>query len=262
MGKQLPTAATRRGRRIQPTDSYGLVLALIIVDYTLLSTLSTYPWGAVGIVMLLGLTLLFALRTSDSRMIWQVLAGVYLVATTLFAIAGAFIPGITPSGHTAVLSAGLLLVVTPFVILRRIIMHEVVTAETIMGAISVYLLIGFSFASIYATIGVFGPSPFFADTPRATVNDYLFFSYTTLTTVGYGNLVPAGNVGRTFAMFEALLGQIYLVIIVARLVSLWAPATRSSQDHQRGTSQTREHQRDTEATTSPVTRPMPPGEPR
>lgn len=70
-------------------------------------------------------------------------------------------------------------------------------------------------------IGLVGGAPFFAGQAHATANDYLFFSYTTLTTVGYGNLVPAGSVGQTFAMLEALFGQIYLVIVVARLVSLW-----------------------------------------
>ena len=55
-------------------------------------------------------------------------------------------------------------------------------------------------------------------------SDFLFFSYTTLTTTGYGNLVPAGTVGQSVAVLEMLLGQIFLVTLVAGLVSLWRPA--------------------------------------
>ena len=96
-----------------------------------------------------------------------------------------------------------------------------ISTETVLGAICVYLLIGFSFSFIYSGVAYVSSTPFFAGLSEASSNDYLFFSYSTLTTVGYGNLVPAGSVGQTFAMLEALFGQIYLVIVVARLVSLW-----------------------------------------
>jgi hypothetical protein len=114
------------------------------------------------------------------------------------------------------------LIGTPFVILRRISTDKAVTTETVLGGVSVYLLLGFSFAFIYSGIAlVIHPTPFFTGVPNTTLNSTLFFSYSTLTTVGYGNLVPAGSLGQSFAMLEALFGQIYLVLIVARLVSLW-----------------------------------------
>ncbi len=112
-------------------------------------------------------------------------------------------------------------------------MHERVTTETVLGAVCVYLLLGFSFALLFMAIGYVSSLPFFTGQLHATASQYLFFSYSTLTTVGYGNLVPAGSVGQTFAMLEALVGQIYLVIVVARLVSLWGPSrpTRSRPPH-------------------------------
>ena len=119
------------------------------------------------------------------------------------------------------IAGGLLLIVTPVTILRRIASHPVITTETVLGAICVYLLIGFCFAFIYMAMAFFTGIPFFQEQSTASANDYLFFSYSTLTTVGYGNLVPAGHLGQTFAVLEALFGQIFLVIIVARLVSLW-----------------------------------------
>ena len=210
-----------RPARIRFPDSFGVVLLLIALDYLAVAVLSVYLWGAAIAVLLLDATLLFALRTSHSRRIWQLLAALLLIVSLLYVVIAALIPGTRPTDPTVPLIVGILLVVTPVSISRRIARSRVVTVETILGAISVYLLIGFSFASIYALIGVFTPGGFFQNYPAARVTDYLFFSYTTLTTVGYGNLVPAGNLGQTFAMIEALLGQIYLVIVVARLVSLW-----------------------------------------
>ena len=234
--KDLPSASSRAGRRqrvpVRFTDSFGLVLLLILLDYLAISTLSAYLWGDAITIVLLGSTLLFALRTSHSQRIWQLLAILFVVVALIGLAIVTFAPGGALAGSTATLSlsAGVLLIVTPVAILRRIIRHTTVTVETILGAVSVYLLLGFSFASIYAMISLLSSSPFFVDYPTAQTTDYLFFSYTTLTTVGYGNLVPAGNIGRMFAMIEALLGQIYLVIVVARLVSLWGGQPPSTDD--------------------------------
>ena len=235
---QAPHTPNRRLHRLaRPADSFGLVLLLIILDYIALAAVNDNEWGRVVIVALLGATLLFALRTSRARRIWQLLAAIYLVTSTLFTLVSVAAPGAKDFSQQTAIVGGLLLIITPFAISRRIISHRVVTTETVLGAVCVYLLIGFSFTFIYSTIGFFGAAPFFVGQTQAqaTANEYLFFSYTTLTTVGYGNLIPAGNLGQTFAMLEALFGQIYLVIVVARLVSLWGQerptaAPRHSQD--------------------------------
>jgi hypothetical protein len=217
------TVAPNRPLRFpaRATDTYGMVLLLILLDYLVIATLSENDWGKVCIVFLQGITIWFALSVSRSHRIWQVLAIAYLVLSVLAAIITALAPGAGDLGRRLTILGGLLLLVTPFVISRRIASHMVVSTETVMGAISVYLLIGMSFAYIYLTIDTLIPAPFFVGLETANINNYLFFSYTTLTTVGYGNLIPAGTVGQTFAMLEALIGQIYLVIVVARLASLW-----------------------------------------
>ena len=225
------------GRLARPADSFGLVLLLLILDYIALSAVNDNAWGRVVIVALLGATLLFALRTSRARRIWQLLAIIYLVASTLLTLISVAAPGSNDFSQQTALVGGLLLIVTPFAISRRIVSHRVVTTETVIGAVCVYLLLGFSFTFIYSAIGLLGAAPFFEGVAHATANQYLFFSYTTLTTVGYGNLIPAGNLGQTFAMLEALFGQIYLVIVVARLVSLWgqerptAAVSQNTTDH-------------------------------
>lgn len=221
---------TWKDKLARPADSYGLVLGLVVLAYIMISLESASAWLGVCVVALQGLVLYFALRTSRARRVWVLLAGFFLVFGTAISIVDAVFPAATY--HSDVLQAlgGALLLVTPVAILRRIITHTVVTAQTILGAISVYVLIGFSFASLYGAFALLSHTPFFVGVPYATRNDYLFFSYTTLTTVGYGNLVPAGTTGQAFAMLEALLGQIYLVIVVARLVSLWGSQRPTAPD--------------------------------
>ncbi len=106
-------------------------------------------------------------------------------------------------------------------IVRDIIKTRLVSVQTLLAAMCLYLLIGIIFALLYAFVGTLTPGGFFGNPRLGTITNSLFFSFTTLTTVGYGNLVPAGAFGQSLAMVEAVLGQIYLIVVVARLVSLW-----------------------------------------
>jgi len=203
------------------TNTYGLILLLIIVDYIAASALTTSGWGRFITVFLLGSTLLLTLHVSRAHRILQLLAAIYLVFSSLSALIGAVTSGVDTLAQHLFILAEILLLVPPLSILRDIASHPVVTTETVLGAVCVYLLIGFSFAFIYSGVALLSPLPFFQRGSPASINNTLFFSYTTLTTVGYGNLVPAQSFGQTVAMLEALLGPIYLALIVARLVSLW-----------------------------------------
>ena len=95
--------------------------------------------------------------------------------------------------------------------------------RTILGAVSVYLTLGLLFSFLYVSIGRIQHQPFFGAGVHLGRGDFPFFSLTTLTTTGYGNLVPAGQPGKMFAVMEMLLGQVFLVTLIARLVSLWEP---------------------------------------
>ena len=87
-----------------------------------------------------------------------------------------------------------------------------------MGVLCIYLLIGMLCAFLYGAIDRLGGNPFFAQNVAATGSRCLYFSFTTLTTVGYGDLTARTNLGHTLAVTEALVGQIYLVTVVALLV--------------------------------------------
>ena len=94
-----------------------------------------------------------------------------------------------------------------------------VRLEAVSGVLCLYLLLGLLFAYVYGAIDRLGDDSFFAGAEDGTLSRCLYFSFTTLTTVGYGDLVAGSDLGRTLAIFEALLGQIYLVTVVSLIVS-------------------------------------------
>jgi hypothetical protein len=206
--------------RISHGDSYVLVFAFISIAYLCNSLLPFSGWSGFLVVVVNSLTLLTALRTSWTsrrvQRIAQVMCGIMVVASGAAAL---FADVHLARGITLPLTFALL-VLTEISILRRIARHEVITYETLAGAVDVYLLIGLLFSAFYGMLQVYSGQPFFVQVADASPNQYLYFSYVTLATLGYGDLTPATNMGRTVVVFEAILGQVYLVTMVARLVSL------------------------------------------
>ena len=215
-------ALRRLLRSFGSTGSYGLVLVLIIVTYVLAVTLSG-RWGATVLLFAQMATVWLALRTSMAR------RGYRLVATGLFILAGiAAIANLFAHGESdfvafAFVSAAVLYFVAPFSIVRHIGYRRTVDRETLLGALAAYLFIGMAFAFAYRVVGAVQASPFFGAAGDGKVSQDLFFSFVTLTTTGYGNLVPAGNPGQSMAVLEALTGQLFLVTAVAKIVSAWRP---------------------------------------
>lgn len=101
-----------------------------------------------------------------------------------------------------------------------------VDRQLLLGALAAYVMLGMAFGFAYRAIEVIQPGPFFGPSGEATLPDFLFFSFITLTTTGYGDLVPAGNPGRTLAVLEALTGQLFLVTAVAKVIEAWRPRRR------------------------------------
>ena len=206
-------------RRIERGDTYVLVFILLIVTYFLVSLGPQATWSRLLQEVGAGATLLITLRTSHARERLQRLARLAVVVGFVLTLIGSLTGGLVALVHLAFLG---LLLVTPFVILNRILRHPRVNIETIAGAVDVYVILGLMWAALYRFIAVVSGTPFFVQTNHASANQFLYFSFVTQTTVGYGDLTAATNVGRSLVVFEALVGQIFLVTIVARLVSSYA----------------------------------------
>jgi hypothetical protein len=204
------------------TNAFGLVLLLVLSTYVLASLTRYSGWSAVAITAVACLGAVAALGSSGVRPAYvRGAAAIGLVATGL-AAAGA-IAGEDGFLAAAALIQMLLLIVASGVVLRAVLNESEVNFRTILGAISVYLIFGLLFTSLYVTIDRLQGGAFFLEEAGSHMGDYIFFSFTTLTTTGYGNLVPAAQPGKMFAGLEMLFGQIFLVTLIAGLVSLWRP---------------------------------------
>jgi hypothetical protein len=119
--------------------------------------------------------------------------------------------------------ATLLYVLAPFAIIRDLGRRRDVDGQVMLGALAAYLLIGMAFGFAYECVAVFQPGPLFGDKGDPTLPESLFFSFVTMTTTGYGDRVPAANPAQTIAVLEALIGQLFLVTAVAKVVENWRP---------------------------------------
>ena len=97
--------------------------------------------------------------------------------------------------------------------------QEEVNAQSITGAVCIYLLFGMLFMFFYGAAAILGHGDFFAQGTDGTRSLRFYFSFVTLATLGYGDYTPAHEIGRMLAVLEALLGQLYLVTVLALLVS-------------------------------------------
>jgi Ion channel len=198
---------------------YGLLLLVLVATYLM----SAFTGGRLAADLQVGLfaaVLGLALRTSPLPRPWPTVIAVGTVAGSAAAI-GTLLTG-TPAGNgLADLWKALLLLLTAVLIVRRVLAQPAVTIQSIYGALSAYLVTGLMFAAAYSAIQHLSHAPFFADGQPATTQTYQYFSFTTLTTLGYGDFTAAGEGGRAVAVLEALTGQVYLATLVARLVAAY-----------------------------------------
>jgi hypothetical protein len=144
----------------------------------------------------------------------------------MFFLSFSTLTGDTGSG-IADLWTALVLLAAAVMIVRRVLAFGTVTLQSIYGAISAYLVLGFMFAAVFAAIYHFSGDTFFVSGEQANTQTFQYFSYTTLTTLGYGDFTAYANSGRAVAVLEALTGQVFLATLVARLVAAFrSPADR------------------------------------
>jgi hypothetical protein len=203
--------------------AYGLVLLLTLCSLIFQLAAPDEEWARVITVVLQSLTLLAALHVSGAHR-WVVRATALIAGV---AVLGALVVSVGSGevGEAAGRTLGLLLVIlAPFTIVRGLVRHArdtgAITLQTMFGVLCVYLLVGMAFAFAFGIIATVSNEQFFNQVPvdGGTQSDFLYFSFTTLTTTGFGDLTPAYDLGRSLTIAEALIGQIYLVTVVALIV--------------------------------------------
>ncbi len=206
---------------------YGLLLALVLLTFVLIEALPGGDWATLVTGAVQGVTLLVALRTSDTPPRLVRSAAFLVAGSLLVALVALIIGGDVPSGVIFIV-AGMLAALAPVTVARGLIAHlreeQGVTLNIVAGVISIYLLVGYVFAFAYGAIAAIAGEPAFNGVQgQGNAQDFLYFSLVTLTTTGYGDITARADVARAFAVLEALTGQLYLVTAVAISVANLRP---------------------------------------
>jgi hypothetical protein len=230
-------------------DRFGLVLALTVLAIVALALVDlSAPAGDLGAGLasiatsvLVGVTLLLAMRASGLRLKWRRVADV-LVAVVLVIIVAQIVYGLATDAAsfaregTRPLTLVVLSALAPLVVVRRLLQHRTVTTGTLLGAVSAFLLLPIAFCYAFLTIDGLQATPFFGQTEPTT--SFMYFSLTTISTVGYGDLTAVTPLARLVATAEAVSGQVYLVTFVGMLVGLraqhWASGRRQDASTHEG----------------------------
>ena len=186
------------------------VFALIAPDGSAVRTIELFATGA---------TLLVAVLTSRAPAATRRVASVGVGVVVL----GGGITTAFVGPHPAVTfgASALLLALTAGVILAglvRLVVERGVVLQAVFGALAVYMLVGLMFAFIIGALATGNSTPYFAQGTDATQNARVYFSFTALTTTGFGDYTAATRAGRALAVLEMLVGQLYLVTVIATLV--------------------------------------------
>jgi voltage-gated potassium channel Kch len=229
------TAASARVRsgtqyRLDVQHRYGLLLISTILLVAVEGISSPGPLQHVVVTALAAGCVQLAVRATDPGPRVTYLTAAFGIVVLLLAVIRA-LGGHGADGASLVTTALLVAIAPPAVavgVLRDLRSTGQVRLAAVMGVLAFYMLLGMVFAFSYGAINDLGSEPVFAGGVATDASACLYFSFTTLTTVGFGDIVAGTNLGRTVAVFEALLGQIYLVTVVSLIVSnLGRPARRA-----------------------------------
>lgn len=223
-GRRLERASNLPGalHLTEPRRGFGPVLGAIVIAVTFqLSAPDTDPTQLVG-VLIHGCVIVLALRAAGAERRLIDWAAIVIALFAVAATVAVLVPGGPASAAPRVLTLVLVLL-TPTVVIAGVIRElredGTVTVQTVICGLCIYLLLGLAFASLYGAVEDLGDQQFFNHGIPGSPDDFLYFSLATLTTTGYGDFSAATELGRAMSVTEALIGQIYLVTVLAVIVS-------------------------------------------
>jgi hypothetical protein len=210
---------TASGSESAGRHRYGIVLMLAIVAVVFLIVAPTGALSrAFGLLIVSGMLLIVVATSRGDLRLRETVAGGIGLVTLLVAVLAALSD--VPSWVSSAVAIVVVAVTLGQLVrgLTRMLRTRGVTVQAVAGALAVYLLLGIMFAFAIAFAARVGSSHYFAQGIDGTESQHVYFSFTSMTTTGYGDLTPATRAGRAIAVLEMLIGQIYLVTIISLLV--------------------------------------------
>jgi hypothetical protein len=207
---------------LRALDSYASLLALLLINFFMLELVDDPRWGAVVSTLLGAVALVIAISDPDAGEHVTHTQIALIVACVALAPIVLIVDSARVVGLAYLLPVALLVSATLPITILRVLRHRRVTIETVLGALCCYVLVGLTFAFVYIAVSEFRSEPFFVQPGEHGQSEYLYYSFVTLTTLGFGDLSPSVGLPQALTAMEALLGQVFLVTLVARLVTLWA----------------------------------------
>jgi len=208
----------RLGRPEQvATHRYGRVLLATGIVVVATIALPDNNVGR-GFALLLQALLLVMVTVAARDSAGRILSAIGLAAAALGGIsaAGVTIPSWIALGLSSALAAAM--ITTMAIGIVALIRSEGVNVQAVAGGLAMYLLVGMAFSDMIGAVAAVGDGYYFAQGTDGTSGERIYYSFVSLTTTGFGDLTPSNEVGRALAVLEVLIGQIYLVVVVALLV--------------------------------------------
>jgi hypothetical protein len=203
-----------------------LLATLILFPYAEASHFGSYAFRVIGSVAIL--VSVYAANVHRSLLIFAI----------VLAIPALFERIVLPKVHAQsffVFNIVLTLVfdvVIVAVVFRHVLAAEQPTSETIFGALCLYLLVGFTFASVYGLVTAFQPNAFYLD-PRTNLHsvpdrfDFIYYSFGTMTSLGAAGITAVSAQARSFSIVESILGVLYLAVLITGLIGAYRPKSRA-----------------------------------
>ena len=208
-------------RAIRALDSYASLLVLLLANFFLLEVVQDPRWGAIGSTLLAAVALFVAISDPENGHTINRTQTVTIVACVALSFVLLFASSSRILGLAYLLPVALLVTATLPITMYRVLHHRRVTTETILGALCSFVLLGLMFGFVYLAVNGLRESPFFTQPGPHEQSEYMYFSFVVLTTLGFGDLSPSVGLPQALVAIEALVGSIFLVTLVARLVTLW-----------------------------------------
>jgi hypothetical protein len=210
---------------VQSGDSYGLVLTLLVASVFVGVAVPDELWARILRDAVIATTAVVTYWTAIALRAFLVPRVVVPAIAIVFIVFGA-LEGVASQAVASALGVVLIAAVTLLVV-RDLFDRGRVDVQTVLGALSLYVLVGIFFASAYSFVAATGDGAFFTRGDDGSTGEHLYFSLVTITTTGFGDLAPASDLGRALASVEVVFGQLYLTTVVAVILAAAARRRRA-----------------------------------